>query len=492
MSELKLRPYQAEGIQEIRKLFAKGIKRVLFHLATGGGKTLCFCTMIKGAAKKDTKTLVVVRGIKLVHQASDRLTREGVAHGVIQGKHTYNMHLPTIVASIDTLYARKWLPEADFIVIDEAHLSFGAGYEWFLNAYKDKFILGVSATPHDRKRGMRHVADAVVYPISAEELIKQGYLCKMRYFEPSRIDRSKLEISSHGDYTEKSMTELMSEPRIMGDIVRNWIENGQNRPTFLFCSSIKHSKEMCRRFSEAGVIIEHLDAKTKDTERNAIIERLVAGKTQIVSSVGVLTTGVDVPTLSCLVLARPTMSYNMHIQILGRGTRPAKPDCIVFDHVGNIREHGCIEDEKPCNLDAIPRSAGKESPPRMVTCESCFAVFPWAGNGKVCPACKHVNDNPLTKKEEDLDYVMQEMARNDMWKTDVKRLIDTARQKGYKRGWVYFKIKDKHGEQVADAAWPMIRAAKGLVKSQGTPRTNSLSPKSLESTGQHPTYAYSK
>jgi superfamily II DNA or RNA helicase len=467
---MELRHYQASAIDQIKAHYRQGTKRVLLHLATGGGKTLCFCTVIKQAVAKGSSVLVVVRGIKLVHQASDRLTREGVPHGIIQGNNSYNEHLPVIVASVDSLFSRREkieLPDPDLIIIDECHLSFGKKYEWFLEHYDDQFYLPVSATPHDRRRGMRHIADAVVFPIGVEQLIEEGYLCRMRYYEPSKIDRSRLETSS-GDFTEKSMTEVMTESIIMGDIVDNWIKKGGNRPTFLFCSSIKHSKKMCERFEEAGITIEHMDANTPLAKRDEILARLVSRKTQIVSGVGVHTTGVDVPELGCLILARPTKSYNVHIQIMGRGTRPATEDCFVFDHVGNLREHGPLEDEKECNLDPVPKSMSVRSEPRMVTCDFCFASYPWKGNGKVCPECQKENDNKDTKKQEDLDYEMREYRPPDPWIVDLKKWIDIAKRKQYKRGWIFYKVKTQYGDEIAGQLWPKIRAVRGLPKSEKT------------------------
>lgn len=466
---MKLRPYQNEAVTQIRARYAMGVKRVLYHAATGSGKTVVFVYIALAAAAKGKKILVVTRGIKIVQQAHERLQKEGLVCGMIQGKNTYNLHLPVIVASIDSLYSKSMLPDADMILIDECHLSFGAGYEWLLDHYSDKYILGLSATPHSPK-GMAHIADAVVHVISVKELTEQGFLSPLRYFAPSSIDRKELKKSSTGDYTEKSMTEVMTEKVIMGDIVQNWLDNGENRPTFLFCSSIKHSHVMCERFREAGVKIEHIDANTKDDDRKAILARLVSRETQIVSNVNVLTVGVDVPSLSCLIVARPTLSYNLHIQMLGRATRidKGKKDALIFDHVGNVITHGFIENEKPCQLEPTPKSARKEQREkiRTITCEDCLAVYPWEGNGAKCPACGNNNVKQDRKHKEDKAFRLEELKREagPEWLADLRELAEIAKRNGYLRGWVFHRLKTKHGESVAHEAWPKIISIRGLRK----------------------------
>src|SRR6266567_2858736 len=96
------RDYQTKGMDLIRNEFMKGNRKVLLWLATGGGKTFVFCRMIKDAVAKNKKAIIVVRGRKLVDQASKRLTREHVQHGVHMANHwNYRPTLPVQVCSID-------------------------------------------------------------------------------------------------------------------------------------------------------------------------------------------------------------------------------------------------------------------------------------------------------------------------------------------------------------------------------------------------------
>jgi len=454
------------------------------RLAPKAGKTVVFCEMVKRAADKGTRVLITVRGIKLVEQASERLRREGVGHGVLQGNNSTGIHHDTLVTSIDTLYARRLAPEADFVVVDEGHLSSGAAFKWFLEQYKGKFILAVSATPH-LKSGMRHIADAIVYPISMKQLIDQGYLCPLRYFAPTEIDLSQVNISrSFDDYVERELEDVMTKPKIMGDIVKNWIEKGENRPTLLFCATIKQSKKMREEFASAGIRAEHIDANTPKAVRNDRINRLVSGEINIITNVNVLSVGVDIPDLSCIISARPTRSYNLWIQQLGRGTRIAsgKTDTLVFDHANNTMEHGFIEDEKICELDGREEASTKDcSLERAVRCEACFAMYPWKGNGAVCPCCgnkntKNVDRTPLNDKKAILSEIKLEP-----WEIELNRLIATARARRLRKGFIYYKMKEKYGEQIAERAWARVKVIRGWPKKEAAHKTPSTNPFSTKS-----------
>lgn len=449
---MQLRDYQQKGLDEIRRLYRSGVKRVLLHLATGGGKTLCFCTIIKNSAEKGKKALVVVRGTQLIKQASDRLTREGVEHGIMQGANSCRSWLPIQVCSIDTLYRRRTAPEADLIVIDEAHQTSGNGYKWFLEQYQDAYILAVSATPH-LKKGMRHVADAVVYPITIQDLIDQGYLCRPRYFAPEKPDLTGVQIVGD-DYNEAQLSEVMRKQGLTGKIVQTWKEKAADRITLCFCVSVAHSQMVRDQFREAGIAAEHVDANTPEDERTALYEKLARGEIRVLCNVGVLTTGFDCPPVSCLIIARPTMSYNLHIQIIGRGTRisPGKQDFLVLDHAGNVFKHDRIEREEACQLDPPKRKKGDMREASVRECENCLAVY--SARAKECPECGSENpewekaQKDITEKAGELKELVVEP-----WEKELDKLIKFARDRGLKKGWIAHVLRDKFGETQGNQIW---------------------------------------
>lgn len=503
---MELRPYQEKAISEIRELYSKGERKVLLHLATGGGKTLIFCTIMKGVQERSKRAMLVVRGKKLVDQASKRLDREGVDHGVIMSGHwRYRPNLSIQVCSIDTLYARRKkldLPQFDLIVIDEAHYAVSPSFRWLVEKYAGTFFLPVTATPHV-KDGLRHVADHVVYPITIRELIEQNYLVGPEYYAPSTPDLSRVKVDSRtGDFDLGDLEKAMSGSKIYGDMIASYKRFAFNRPTLLFCVSVEHSKNIEATFNAAGISTEHIDAKMPTQERNEVLERLESGLTKVVTNVGIFTTGVDIPSLGCVMLARPTKSYNLYIQILGRGTRafPGKKNFIVLDHADCINRHGLIECEKLCNLDG----ENDTDKPVTITCSECYhvwdpfeqfirkfpKVFPrkkdyicegvvfldGATEGEVCGHDNKPESDggggPRTITVEE-EYDLQKISDEEIQlkiavQSKIVELCQTAVTRDYKPHWVWHRVASTFGEKAAaDNKKQIYHTYKSLVKSLG-------------------------
>lgn len=439
-----LRPYQIASIDSIRTEFGK-YKKVLLKLATGAGKTTIFCDILKNAATKGKHCIVVVRGRKLVDQASQRLVREGVEHGVLMNKHwNYRPHLPNQVCSIDTLIARGLRPKADLIIIDEAHLAISDGYKEFLDHYKEAFILGVTATPYVDK-SLKHVAETVVAPITMQALIDEGYLVPFRYFSPSKPNLDNVKISSSTkDYVTNQLETAMSSKVLTGHIIEHWKKIGEGRPTLCFAVNVHHSKMLTERFKEAGIPAEHCDADSSDCERESVIRRLENGTTKIICNVGIFCTGIDIPCLGAIILARPTQSKNLYIQQVGRGTRTfqSKENCILLDHSGNILRHGFPTEEWDVDLDGNKKTTTVKNEAK--TCDNCFGVF----IGKICPECKKEVPIPPAQEIAETDEELKEIQPNaDRNSPDFVflSLMSTAKKTGRKNAWVQYEMIRKFG-----------------------------------------------
>jgi superfamily II DNA or RNA helicase len=449
---MSLRDYQVKAVDEIRQHYRRGVKKVLLHLATGGGKTLIFCFIAKGTIAKGKRVLIVVRGRKLIDQASERLSREGVDHGIIMAGREISFNKSCYVCSIDTLISRKDFPPVDLVIIDEAHQASSKGYIDFAAAYADKFILGVTATPYGRK-SLRHIADKIVAPISVGELIAQGHLVGPKYFAPSQISRASLKIGGNGDFTEKSMMDECNKVTIVGGIVENWIKNAHKRPTLVFCINVEHSKNIEASFEAFGVKALHIDATTPDDERLDAIQKLESGKIDVLTNCGILCTGVDIPAVSCIVLARPTASEILYIQQVGRGTRlhPGKTDFLVFDHACNIEEHGFVETDREGRIDPPPKR--KKKPDDLITfkrCPECQALNTLSA--KNCNNCLFVfrgQDEVISGKDQ-----LEEITIDKHIRRFVEQKAKIGRANGYKREWLYHQIKRRFGADIAKKLVP--------------------------------------
>lgn len=329
-------------------------------------------------------------------------------------------------------------------------------YTEFLKDYPDAFILAVTATPYGKK-SMSHVADVIVKPITMLELIEQGFLVPPRYFAPTTPDLRDVKTSaSTGDYIQDQLNKVMDTSTLTGDIVDHWVRIGERRKTICFAVSVEHSKHIAEKFNQAGIVAEHCDAETPDLERKAILKRLETGATNVVSNVGILCTGVDLPYVSCLIMARPTKSYNLFIQQAGRGTRPCegKADFIILDHAGNVCRHGFITSEREAFIEPAcePAPRGGQRPR---VCGSCYAVFA----GSECPQCgaKITAHQGGEREIDSVDGALNEvvaLTEEQQIKIFIQQQKDIAKRRGYKRGWVYYKLIDRYGQEVADQYMP--------------------------------------
>lgn len=454
-----LRDYQELAIQQIRMHWASGRKRVLLRMPTGAGKTTIFCNLMAAASKNNVDNLMVVRGRKLVDQASKTLFRNEVNHGVLMNNHwNANKLSKTQVCSIDTVISRGEFPPAKLVIIDEAHLATSDGFMQFAAKYPDAYFLSVTATPYTEKP-LQHLVDAIVHPISMKDLMKQGYLTEFRYFAPSEPDLSDVKIVNK-EYQNEQLAEKMNT--LTGDIVGHWRKLGQNRPTLLFAVNIKHSKHLVNNFIANGVPSRHCDAGSTDAEREEAIKQLATGEIKVLSNVGIFCTGVDIPAVSCMIMARPTRSFALFVQQVGRGTRPyhnlkcddsasrlsaiaqsAKPNCIVLDHAGNIGRHGHPTTEPEVTIEGKIKK-GHQAEAKI--CKACFIAY----SGPFCPECGP-RGNPDQKRHfEVIDGELKEIFEEiDPIKEYLLELERRRELKGYKKFWVYHELIKKFGEDLS-------------------------------------------
>jgi hypothetical protein len=180
----------------------------------------------------------------------------------------------------------------------------------------------------------------------------------------------------------------MNRPQLVADIVTTWLRRGQNRPTLCFATGRDHARALHERFLEAGVPSAYVDAFTPREERDQIGKALAAGEIRVVVNIGCLTTGIDWD-VRCIILARPTKSEMLFVQIIGRGLRTAdgKHDCIVLDHSDTHMRLGMVTDISFDLCDGNPKPKAdrekKEKLPRC--CEQCSALLPVFS--KLCLVC---------------------------------------------------------------------------------------------------------
>jgi superfamily II DNA or RNA helicase len=475
-----MRPNQALALEAIDAHRASGVKSAILVSPTGSGKTVVAAELMRREAAEHRRVLFLAPRRELVHQCCAKLADVSVPHGVIMAGtpgELVRSYEPVQVASVDTLHARsrnvELLPYYDLVIFDEAHLSLAATREDLLGRLRPGFLLGLTATPARKDgRALGNLYERLICTADVKELTTQGYLVPAKYYAPSVPDLKRMRVRK-GDYVEADMEDAMNQPQIVGDVVNTWLKRAGDRRTVVFGVSIKHSLALCEALLRAGVTAEHVDAETSAFEREAIFARFRSGATQVLTNCFLASYGFDLPELSCVVLARPTKSTVLYLQMVGRGLRTAdgKTDCIVLDHGGCVAEHGLAADERIWSLDGErgvvmkePREKkAKKDGDGLILCEECSCTYDprvvaLARGGMhrmtiACPECGHSpkslpqNVRVLTGELVEVGALGETRPIAQM-KDEYRELMGLALQRGYKEGFAGVKYKEWYG------TWP--------------------------------------
>ncbi len=357
-------------------------------MPTGAGKTRFAAEIVNGALAKGNQVAFTVPAITLIDQTVESFALEGIDHiGVMQANHELTHYgAPVQICSVQTL-ANRGCPDFPVVVIDECHLRFKVISEWMAKRPETTFV-GLSATPW--ARGMAEDWQDLVCPVSMPELIDQKFLSSFRVYAPSHPDLSGVKTIA-GDYHEGQLADVMGESILVADIVQTWLKLANWEPTLVFAVDRAHAAKLQAEFAKAGVPMGYCDANVDRIERRVLFDRMARREIAGICNVGTLTTGVDAD-VRCIVLARPTKSEILHVQIIGRALRTAqgKAEALILDHADNHARLGFVTDiHHPGLLAGKDRNQTRKEKgePMPKECSACNALKP--PKVSVCPHCGH-------------------------------------------------------------------------------------------------------
>jgi superfamily II DNA or RNA helicase len=453
---------------------------------TGSGKTLVAATIVEGALRKNNRLTFVVPAIQLIDQAVEMFYAEGIRDiGVIQADHAMtDWSKPVQVASIQTIRSRGKYPQCEVVCVDECHQLHAAHVKWMgrlsdpkkgepagiigaAPGFESVPFIGLSATPWTK--GLGRYFESLLVMSTTQELIDLGYLARFKVYAADHPNLSGVKILG-GDYREDQLSSVMRENALVANIVETWRQRWNKDRTLVFGVDCSHAKTLQARFLEAGISAAYQDAHTPSAERKAIKKGFHDGTYRVVCNVGTLSVGIDW-NVGALVLARPTKSEMLFVQIIGRALRtaPGKDFALILDHTATHERLGFVTSIHHDSLSMgklDENKSVKRGPPLPKPCPQCTALL--SPGVKVCPECgferKIVSD--IYEREGELvefdgSFRKRGAATSNRlfpytWQEKCKfyqQLRGYGLSKGYKDGWAFIKYMEKFNGEKPPWAW---------------------------------------
>lgn len=380
---------------------------------TGSGKTYLGMRIIHEALLRGKRAMFVCDRTTLINQTSAVADSYGLsAHSVMQASHwRFRGDSKFQIASVQTLARRGW-PDADVIVIDEAHTLYKSWTEHVADCRAN--VIGLSATPFSV--GMGKVFSRLVNAATMDQLTRDGTLVPMRVLSGTRIDMRGAKTVG-GEWSDGAAAERGME--IIGDVVTEWARHAENRKTIVFGATIAHCEEMARQFNDAGFMAATFTADTTPEVRIELLNEFAKPDSlRVLISVEALAKGFDVKDVGCVCDCRPLRkSLSTAIQMWGRGLRSSpetgKTDCLLLDFSGNIVRfaddyadifyNGLDALDSGEKLDKVVRKADEDEE-KGKACPKCG----YKPVGKRCVSCgwEHVSTSHIEHEAGELTEFM--------------------------------------------------------------------------------------
>ena len=339
---------QIEALYELELARQEGINKGMVVGATGIGKTF----IAAFDSIEFNKILFLAHREEILKQANKtfKKIKPDIKTGFFKGEKKEN-EKDIIFASVQTIRKQKYLnkyfnPDTfNYIIVDEFHHAAAESYINVIEYFEPDFLLGLTATPYrmDNKDIYEICNDNVIYEIDMKDAINRDLLVPFKYYGiyDDQVDYDNIDYVN-GKYNTKDLEKKLSTHKRANLILKHY-KNLAGDKTLGFCTSIKHAKYMAEKFNENNIkaVCVHSSSK-KDKysmKRNQAIKKLENGIIDVIFAVDIFNEGVDVPSLNTVLFLRPTESYVVFLQQLGRGLRKdeGKDYLKVLDFIGNYK-----------------------------------------------------------------------------------------------------------------------------------------------------------
>lgn len=368
--ELALRDYQTECIRAVWSAWPGGMQRPAVVLPTGAGKTVIFAALIRDFVDihrrigDPYRVVVLVHRDELADQAIAKL--RAIAPDLSIGKvkaHSDELEADVLVCSVQTLArparlqrlvtAQSVQGRVGLVIVDECHHAAAPSYRRIMtelgcfsgwqpdsrgdDTYEGTRAVGFTATlARGDGVGLGDVWDDVVYTKTTLWMIAQHYLTDVR----ARTVDLELDLSavktSGGDYQAKSLGDALMAADGPHAIAHAVFQHAADRRSIVFTPDVTTAYTTAAELDRIGITCDVVEGNTTREERQLIYKQFRTGEMQVIVNCMVLTEGADFPWADCAVIARPTKSAPLYIQMVGRVLRPwpGKTDALVLNVVG--------------------------------------------------------------------------------------------------------------------------------------------------------------
>ena len=349
---------QAEALAALDVRRRLGVRRCAVIAATGLGKTHLAAFDFKQSTARNV--LFVAHRENILREAREvfRSVLGDPEFGVVlsgtastEERRAASCEQASVFAMVQTLSRRDFLKQLsphqfDYIVVDEFHHSEAKTYRRVLDHFEPRFLLGLTATPErmDGRDVLRLCDYNVAYEARLFDAINQGWLVPFQYFAiHDESDYSALHWTGMGYDEEELERHLSTDTRaeLIVNNLRRFLPATGKIKALAFCANRGHARYMTREFTRRGFNAKCLLGDSSEAARAAAIEKLQDedDPLQVICSVDIFGEGVDIPAVSHVLLLRPTLSFTVFLQQLGRGLRcaPGKDFLVALDFVGNSR-----------------------------------------------------------------------------------------------------------------------------------------------------------
>ena len=390
---VELRDYQKTLLDRVEAaLDADAKARVMMQLPTGGGKTEIAAQLLNDRLTDGRKAVWVTHRRELTEQTCDRLVRADVSARVDTTWKSDDPDAPAMPGGVVILMAQtlgrrtaknnvwsRYGPN-DLMVVDEAHHATAKSWERAIKQWPGH-VVGMTATPWrlTKKEGFDHLFGKLICGPQVADLQRDEWLCEANVLMPPREQRILGgDPVGDRDYNESDIRQANSDrPEVMtARALRFWQEHAKDHPTIVYAVSVRHARNLEDLFREERIPVGSvLGANAQEqAERDQVIERFKGGILRVLINVVIVTEGFDLPDASCIVLARPTLSLALFMQMVGRGLRQKTDgaDCLILDLADNTTEHGLPETDREWSLKPRGNQSSGEAP--TVWCVECGGV----------------------------------------------------------------------------------------------------------------------